>query len=269
MKKLLALALLVATTFLSCKKDDDNSTGTPSTGGGSSSLIVDSKIRPLFVDYTATWCGPCGQYGGPAFDATLAQEGTLMTAMKVYSTSSNPGMGHPFYSTLTSAFGVTGIPDFWVNNTSVNTNSSSVISSATSIQNDTAKLIAGVALNKQVQGDSLVIATKTKFFKSQTAGNDYYLAVYVVEDNVIGGQLVGSTQNANYDHRNVLRASPNSTYYGATLNSAQAITQDQVFDKTYKVYLNPAWNKSKLKAMAVIWKSGTNPYKVINSNVAK
>lgn len=263
---------IASMALVSCSKDDNNSSSgsgnTGGGGGGTATLTVDRKIRPFFVDYTATWCGPCGQQGGPAFDGTLAQEGTLLTAMKAYSTSSNPGMGHPLYTAMTAAFGVTGIPDFWVNNTAASTSTNSVIGIATSIQNDTTKLMAGVALKKVVEGDSMKITTKAQFFKSQSTG-DYYLAVYVVEDNVIGGQLVGSTQNPSYDHRNVLRASPKSVYYGETLNANTPITTDQVYDKEYKVYLNPAWNKAKLKAIAVIWKkTSSGAYQVVNSNVA-
>lgn len=272
MKKLIALMAIASVAFVSCSKDDNNEASNNNNGGGGGgapTLTVDRIIRPLFVDYTATWCGPCGSSGGPAFDGTITQEGTLLCPMKVYSTSSNPGMGHPLYTSMTSAFGVTGIPDFWVNNTAVSTSTNSVLSNATTIQNDTTKLTAGVALSKSVDGDTMTIITKSQFFKSQSTG-DYYLAVYVVEDNVIGGQLVGSTQNPSYDHRNILRASAKTTYYGETLNANTAIAADQVFDKTYKIYLNPAWNKNKLKVIATIWKKATSgPYTAVNSNMVK
>jgi hypothetical protein len=266
-KNLFMMIALVAVAFASCKKDDEN----PPSGGGSSALSVDRVIRPFFVDYTATWCGPCGQYGGPAFDAVLDQgvEGTLLTAMKAYSTSSTAGMGNPLYSQMTSAFGVAGIPDFWVNNAAVSTSSSAVVNSATTQQNDTAQLVAGVALRKELAGDSMKVTTKVKFFKDGAAGANYSLAVYLVEDQITGYQLVGSTANNSYLHRNVLRGSNTTSYYGASLNNNAAVTSGTEFDNTYSIYLNPAWNKSKLKAIAVIWKNGATPYKVINSNVAK
>lgn len=264
-KNLLMLIALVAVAFASCKKDEETA---PS---GPSALSVDRVIRPFFVDYTATWCGPCGQYGGPAFDAVLDQnkEGTLLTAMKAYSTSSTAGMGNPLYSQMTSAFGVAGIPDFWVNNTAVSTSSNAVISSATTQQNDTAQLVAGVALRKELSGDSMKVTTKVKFFKDGATGANYSLAVYLVEDQITGYQLVGSSANNSYLHRNVLRGSNTTSYYGAALNNGTAVVSGAEFNNTYSIYVNPAWNKSKLKAIAVIWKNGATPYKVINSNVAK
>jgi hypothetical protein len=53
------------------------------------------------------------------------------------------------------------------------------------------------------------------------------------------------------------------------LNNGAAITADTEFNNTYKIALNSNWNRSNLKAIAVIWKNGATPYRVINSNVVK
>jgi len=269
MKKSISLLAIAAVLVISsCSKDDDNNSGTDTTGKGTQS--IEKRNRALFMDFTATWCGPCGQYGGPNFDAAIstANEDTLLTAMKVYSPSSEPGMGHPFYSSLTSALNVNGIPAFFVNTTSASTSTSNVVTKAVAFQNDTSKIIAGIAVSKTITGDSMKVSTKTQFFKSQNTGIDYKMAIYIVEDNVIETQLVGSTDNLNYVHRNVLRASNASTYSGLSINSATAIAVDQVFEKTYSIYLNPAWNKANLKVIAVLWKGGTSPT-VVNSRMVK
>ncbi len=266
----MTLVAVLAIAFTACKKSEE----TPASGGGggSTTLTVERVNRALLMDYTATWCGPCGQYGGPAFDGALAQEGLTLVAMKVYATSSTPAsMGHPFYTAMTGAFNITGIPSFRVNNASVSTSTNGATSAAATFQNDTSKLIAGVALSKVIEGDSIRVTTKTKFFKAQNAGLDYRIAIYVVEDNIISAQLVGSTTNPSYDHRNLLRASNASTYYGSPLNNSAAIVLDQEFDKTFSIYLNPAWNKAKLKVIATIWRGATAPSipQVINSNMVK
>ncbi|MFN0188280.1 MAG: Omp28-related outer membrane protein [Bacteroidia bacterium] len=269
MKKLLVFTVLLTIAFTGCKKDSSEPVAPPTGGGGTTTLTVQKKNRALLMDFTATWCGPCGQYGGPAFDGTLVQEGLTIAPMKLYATSSTPSsMGHPFYSAMSSAFGISGIPSFRLNNASVSTSTNAAINAAATFQNDTSKLIAGVALSKVIEGDSIKVKTKIKFFKSQNAGSDYKIALYVVEDNIISPQLVGSTTNNTYDHRNILRASNSSTYSGVSFNSSAAILVNQEFDKTYSIYLNPAWNKANLKVIATIWKGGTTPT-VINSNISK
>ena len=116
MKKLLAIMAIAAIGFTSCKKDKEE---TPSSGG--SSLTVEQKNRGILIDFSETWCPPCGAYGGPGFDASLALEGTQITAIKVYGSSTPSSMNSPISNGFASAYGVSGVPDFWFNNTQQNT----------------------------------------------------------------------------------------------------------------------------------------------------
>jgi hypothetical protein len=282
MKKLLTLALLVATTFLSCKKDDD----APSTSSsGSTTLTVERKNRALLIDFSETWCPPCGTSGGPSFDSCLSQEGSLISCVKVYESSTPASLNGPVSTSISNAYGVQGVPDFWVNNTqmfpanppsnptgggvssSISYNYNWVIQKANAFAADS--INAGIALRKEIVGDSIKIYTKVKFFKAQPSGTDYKLATYVVEDGIIASQSTSTGTNPNYVHRNLLRTSNNSSYTGVSINNSASISIDQEFENSYSLYLNPNWNKSKLKVIGVIWKGGSNPHKVINSNVAK
>ncbi|MBL7923857.1 MAG: Omp28-related outer membrane protein [Bacteroidia bacterium] len=278
MKKLLAVVAIVALAFVSCKKDGDDNGGSGSTGGTGGTLTVEKKNRGILLDFSETWCPPCGAYGGPSFDSCMTQEGSVITLMKVYGSSTPASLNASISNGFASAYSVSGVPDFYLNNTELNSgggvysnigsNYNWVMTKANAFAADSVN--AGVALKKEVVGDSMRITTKVKFFKAQAAGQDYKIATYIVEDDIIAAQQVtGQGSVANYKHRNLVRACNSSTYAGLPLNSSAAITADQEFNNTYTLYLNPAWNKAKLKVIAVIWKGGVTPNKVINSNVAK
>ena len=246
-----------------------------STGTG---LLVEQKNRGILIDFSETWCPPCGSSGGPGFDSSLYLEGTSISAMKVYGSSSPATMNSALSNGLATAYNVSGVPDFWFNNSELNPGGG-VYSSAGANYNwvntkanafMAEPVLAGVSLNKNIQGDSVSVTTRVKFFQAQSSGNQYTLAVYLVEDNIISNQSTNSGANPNYRHRNLLRSGNAGTYTGVALNGTAAITADQVFDNTFMLPKNSiTGNNANLKAIAVIWKLGTTPAKVVNSNVVK
>ncbi|MBK9319103.1 MAG: Omp28-related outer membrane protein [Bacteroidetes bacterium] len=275
MKKLLALAAIVTLTFIGCKKDSEEPA--PS-GGGGTSLTVEKKNRTLLVDFSEDWCPPCGSSGGPAFDSLLSYEKTLLTAIKVYGGSNNSDLdcaiGNSFFSIYNNTtYGGNGIPKFIIANVHqpVYTTWASTVNQSLTKANTFAadSVIAGVALNKAIVGDSIKINTKVQFFKEQLAGSDYRLALYVVESNVISSQSTNTGSVANYQHKNLVRICNSSSYGGVVINNSTAVSMDQVFENSFTLGLKPGWDKSKLKVVAAIWKFNSNPAKVINSNVSQ
>jgi len=246
---------------------------------GATSLIVEQKNRGILLDFSETWCPPCGAYGGPAFDSILFQEGTLLTAMKIYGSSSPSSLNSSVSNSFSSAYGVSGVPDFWFNNTeenvgggvysSVSANYNWAVGKANTFAASSVK--AGVAVRKEVVNDSIVISTKVKFFQAQTAGQNFKIAAYVVEDDIIATQQVSNAPaNTAYVHRNLLRACNNtSSYGGVALNSSSAITVNQEFPNTFKIKVNPAWNMAKVKVICVVWNGNSTPHIVVNSNLAQ
>lgn len=273
MKKLLAIMAIAAIGFTSCKKDKEE---TPSSGG-SSSLTVEQKNRGILIDFSETWCPPCGAYGGPAFDSCLSIESSKITLIKVYGSSTPASLNSSVSNGFSSAYNVSGVPDFWFNNTEQNAGGGvySSISSNYNWVNNKANafaaepVVAGIALKKEIVGDSIKVTTKVKFYAAQAAGLDYKLAVYVVEKDIIATQQVsGSPAQTNYKHQNLVRACNSPSYSGVSINASAAITADQEFSKTFMIAKNAAWNVSNLKVVGVIWRGGATPNKVVNSNVA-
>lgn len=277
MKKIFALMAIAAIGFVACNKDDDESPA-PSTGGGSTtSFTVEKKNRAVVIYFGEDWCPPCGSNGGPTLDSLLKGEGSLLTGIKINGSSNNTSLnwsgGNSTYGAFnTGVFSSAGtIPAMAINNTAqpIYTTISSSISQARSKANAFAadSVVAGIALQKSIVGDSMVVDTKVKFFKAQAAGIDYRLALYVVENDLVASQSTSTGTVANYVHHNVVRVANASVYSGVAVNSSAAIAADFQYEKTYKMYLKPTWNKANLKVVAVLWKMGSTPAKAINSNV--
>jgi hypothetical protein len=275
MKKLVLALACVSILFNACKKDE-----TAPSSGGSTTLTVEKKNRAAVIYFGEDWCPPCGTYGGPTLDSCLKQEGTLLTGMKINTSSNNSSLNWSTGQGMWNVFNTgvfasaNAIPSMAVNTTkqsvttSVSSNYSGAVNKATTFANGT--VIAGIALRKSISGDSIAVDTKVKFFSDITAGSDYRLAIYVVEDKIITSQSTSSGTNANYEYRNLVRTCNASAYYGLEINNGgDAIALDQEFSNTYKMYLKPAWNKNNLKVIGILWKMGGSPAQVVNSNVVK
>jgi hypothetical protein len=275
MKKLVLALACASVLFNACKKDEV----LPSSGG-STSLTVEKKNRAAVIYFGEDWCPPCGTNGGPTLDSCLKQEGTLLTGMKINTSSNNSSLNWSTGQGMWNVFNTgvfasaNAIPSMAVNttkqsvSTNVSSNYSGAVNKATTFANGT--VIAGIALSKRISGDSISVDTKVKFFSDIAAGSDYRLAVYVVEDKLITSQSTNSGTNANYEYRNLVRTSNASAYYGLEVNNGgDAIALDQEFSVNYKMYLKPAWNKSNLKVIGILWKMGGSPAQIVNSNVVK
>jgi hypothetical protein len=275
MKKLVLALACVSILFNACKKDD-----TAPSSGGSTTLSVEKKNRAAVIYFGEDWCPPCGTYGGPTLDSCLKQEGTLLTGMKINTSSNNSSLNWSTGQGMWNVFNTgvfasaNAIPSMAVNTTkqsvttSVSSNYSGAVNKATTFANGT--VIAGIALRKSISGDSIAVDTKVKFFSDIAAGSDYRLAVYVVEDKLFTSQSTSSGTNSNYEYRNLVRTSNATVYYGTEINNGgDAIALDQEFSNTYKMYLKPAWNKNNLKVIGILWKMGGAPAQIVNSNVVK
>ena len=283
MKKLLFTSLIAAGLIFGygCKKKD---TTTPPVDNTPAPLVVKQENKAFMVDFSETWCPPCGSYGGPAFDKVLDDlEGSTLCLMKAYGSSTPSALNGKYSSAMGTDYGVKGVPTFFVNQDELNkgggvysqfdANVNFVKSKANNFAG--AAVNAGVALDKKISGNTMTVRTKSKFFTDFPAGTDYRLAVYVVEDNITATQalavpLNGSNSDPAYKHRNLLRTGASGSYKGDAINNKGAVANNQEFDKEFTITLDPTWNQANLKVIAVIW-DATNaglPI-VVNSNMVK
>ena len=257
MKKLTFILLAFVLIASACKKDE-----TKEEEGAK--LAPSATQNGFAINYTATWCGPCGDWGAPLIHkfATAAPNGAVLTAH---------ASGDPMNNSLFNSFKADrttggGIPSFWVGNekTSNSTAMTSLLGSGSAN--------AGVDYSYEISGTTMTIKTKTKFF-APTA-KKYFLSVLVLEDGIDGSSSAGaykqngtgnSFPNDDYHHDFVLRKSSISGQaYGEEIASSPA--KDSEVEKTYTITLDASWKNTY--PVVIIWEqnSGSTPkYKFINS----
>jgi hypothetical protein len=255
MKKLLLAFLAFGLVFSACKKDDD---------AGDAGLSPSQTQNGFAINYTATWCGHCGDWGAPLIHdyADAAPNGVAICAH-----GSNDPMNNSLYSSFSSDRTTGGgIPSFWVGDEKTTSGGA-----MTALLGQAAT--AGVDYDYSVEGTTMTVNTKTKFFAAGTG--QYYLSVLVLEDGIDGSSSAGSyaqggTSNSypndDYKHDFVLRAAATSgNAYGELISTDPA--KDSEVDKTYTITLDATWKNPY--AVCIIWKydasSGAPEFKYINA----
>lgn len=253
MKKFSLIFLSSLIILFACnKKDDEEPTET----------LVPTKTQWGFaLNYTATWCGPCGAWGAPLIHEF--EEAGNVVAITAHST------GDPMYiAALYNSFenirtSGGGIPSFWVGDIKT-----TAVGSMENLLAQTA--IAGIALNSTMGSGTMTVKTKSEFFEDSPG--DYYLVVLILESGIDGSGSAGDyAQNgtaapATYKHDFVLRASSgNNNVYGEVIATDPA--KGETISKDFTITIDPSWD-NEVYAVAILWKKDSSSipkYKFINA----
>lgn len=300
MKKLSIISMFFALLLVvsSCKKDEKN-TGTDNPGGNQ--LTVEKKQRSMFIDFTATWCGPCGGWGIPTFKQTVAQAGDNVVPFAVHAAPpqtselvgyyKKPGNDTVFVSPvlgdfLTSINGLnlTGWPTLWINDAAMSTDISQNVSKINAKAAE--EPVANMALEVTRTGNGFTLRAATKFFKSTTG--DYYMTVLVTEDNIANRQNVNTAYDNSFIHQHITRgtainssnADRPATFGDAPIASG-SIEANTYIEKTYSFTHAEAnnlpsginkwvWKPNDSHVVAVLWKKNANgKYDFVNATQVK
>ncbi|MCF8368493.1 MAG: Omp28-related outer membrane protein [Bacteroidales bacterium] len=250
---LVFLSLMIFSLF-SCNKKEDES---PQDDG----LSPVKEQWGFALNYTATWCGPCGAWGAPLIH-DYAEQGKVV-AITAHAS------GDPMHkATLYNSFENVrtdggGIPAFWVGDKKT-TNLGDMVTLLAETPT------AGIALQYEISGANIAVKTKTKFFDA--GSGDYYLSVLVLESGIDGSSSSGAyAQNgtstpATYQHDFVLRASAvDGNAYGELIATDPA--KDAAFTKDYTIPFDEAWDND-VYVVAILWNKdlGSTPvYKFVNA----
>lgn len=291
MKKIYLMMLVAATslTIVSCQKDTDE----PGNGGGGEINVPETQSS-FMIDFTATWCGPCGGSGLPLFKKVTEDEGSKVIGIAMHTSNSDltpywlrndTAYIKPLFTQIFGSAGIAtgpngeyGIPAFSINGVET-TRSESAFKSA--IQAKAAqKPVANVGFNVKSTGNGFTVDTKTKFF--QDAAGEYYIAIFVIEDKIVHRQNVNTAYVNQFEHMHVLRdvvggTNDNAKVWGDAAISTGAKTAGSTvtnsYSYTFPTHTLPAkyttinkyvWAPAKTKIAVTLWKKEGSKYVFVN-----
>ncbi len=234
------------------------------------SQTVTKEQTPLVVKKTATWCTPCGTWGWELFDEIWNEAGDKSVILEMHNSSSSA----LFSSDALAFYGLhepkSSTPVFYVNtkNKVAYSASGGIYPSATKTNilnavNATNSLtpVVNSGFAYSTSGNELKINTKVRFF--QNATGEYYLGVYVVEDNVQASQ---SGISGIATHKRILRASVTPNIEG-TLISNGSVSIGEEFIDSITFTLNSSWDTNNIKVFTVIWKKVGTKFHYENATI--
>ena len=207
-------------------------------------VIPEQKERAILLDFTATWCSPCGGQGIPMFEGAITANPNEVVPMGCHNSDE---MSNTITDALLTDYNVSGIPTLVVGN-QFDVWGSSALNSAVLSNNSSAPTVNACAV-MTYSGTSITIKTQTKFFLP-TSG-DYYLATYFVENGLVYYQ-----ESASYNpftHKHVLRGVAAGNEHGELIATG-TIAANKVVNKDYTYTAPSAWTMANVYVACVIWK---------------
>ncbi|MEM1322597.1 MAG: Omp28-related outer membrane protein [Bacteroidota bacterium] len=222
---------------------------------------VPEKQQALISKVSASWCINCGTWGWNLFDGLIEDNSDNAVIMAVHYSGN---LMNATSTAMSDNFGTIGQPTFYLGNEDQNANGNSS-AKREQIRNAVDAIaaqspVANTGLTASLNGNELVVNTKTRFF--QTTSGEYYMVLYIIEDGVIASQ---TGQGANASHKNLLRGAMTTDAFGTLLKNGD-ISMGEEFTETVTFQLDPSWNTEQMQIAAVIWKKENNTFNFVNTN---
>lgn len=267
---LFTASLIAIVFFAGCKKTKSTEDIQPTP------INVVQVQNALVVEPTATWCGPCGQYGKPATDKAItgnAKVVPIYAHLQAPASDLKSQTGQDFaviygaanangtqYSIpqiavgdhITGAYQSTdytaGILTGWINEITAQTSK------------------ANTKIEATVEGGMLKVKTNTKFFEDGANGSTYKITVVLTEDNISNKQNYSSTGYKMITHNHVTRATLTASTFGDDILASGVPANGQIIAKDFSIALNSAWKTTDLNVIAIIWKMDGTTRHFVNAD---
>lgn len=259
------MVVSLSLTAVSCKKNEGCTDSSSLNYNNDVEKDDGSCIYPAFekkalvFESTSQDCSYCGEWG-VEYATNLQNSFPEIEIIELHG-------GDNFQSTivkdLIKDLGYSGTPHFFVGTENV-VNSYSIISNRV-IQEFQKTPDVALVISSSIEGNTMTIDVQTK--KSSTLTDDYYLAVYILEDGQKGYQYVtGSPTIPDFEHNHVMRMEASNEMYGIPISYAGenslnhfSVTLQAEFPKAEYILV-----PENCYPVAVIWKKLSSGFEFVN-----
>lgn len=208
----------------------------------------------LVINYTADWCGPCGNWGVPLLNDCVALTKVVGIVVKASGDQEYNAIMYNGFSNDRTTGG--GIPAFWMGD-----DKTTNLSAMETLKARTPK--AAIAMKHEIVGDSMIIYSSINTLTGFDNAGEYHLGVVVQEDGLQYPQA-GIT-DPNYKHKYISRRAHKDLTYGDVVTLTTGVKNNF----RHAIKLESAWVKANCYASVVLYKKEgtTKPvYKYINAS---
>lgn len=219
---------------------------------------VSVEQKMLVTKITATWCPNCGTSAWDVKSNIVSDYASNMVFLSTHISGSSDLFSSTARDYATNLPNVAGQPLFYLNRQRFNTNSIENAVKEMVQHNSTQTPLANTGVEMQLNGQVVEVKAKVQFF--QPTEGEYYLSLFIIEDNVIANQ---SNRGSNVAHRKVFRGRVTSETFGELITNG-SIEADQTFNFRLNRAINSEWNPDQLEIAAVIWQKVGDTYEFVN-----
>lgn len=228
-------------------------------------INVPKQNKTLLMMYTESGSNDAGTYGWNTFREVLDSNVSAVCVswyghgdakLVIDPVAFNVAIVNNFVPT------VSAVPSFLINTTNIGyQNFVGIRSFVNSNSSGPVNVNTGFMQKLNSGGDTLTVTTKTEFFEAMSG--EVFVAVYLYEDVVVAPQ---TGQGSNANHLHVWRT-PNgiSGAFGKQLNGT-SFAKGTTMTDSFKIYMDPKWDETKIKAFTVTWHKQGGFYTVANAN---